>query len=191
MFVSTISTHFKTILVVELMLLNFYLKRRISKFPPVPPFENNAIAFLVFRMCDIYIYIYIYIYICSSSNSSNNGSIHTHTHTHKQRDQQQTRPCTLTAPTSEGVNNVLLLVYRNVSVRACAKQAFKLFFFALFTDKVISRKRTTTLQAVTCCVCACVSQYSWRTCLGRTQGASSRVGGGAKFLASYLVKLRG
>jgi hypothetical protein len=75
-------------------------------------------------------------------------------------------------------------------------QAFKLFFFALFTDKVITRKRTTKLQAVTCCrlyVCVrvCLCQYSWRTCLVRTQVASSWAGGGAKFLASCLVKLRG
>ena len=60
---------------------------------------------------------------------------------------------------------------------------------------MISRKRTTKLQAVTCCqlyVCArvCVSRYSWRTCLVRTQVVSSWVGGREKFLA-YLIKLRG
>ena len=49
-------------------------------------------------------------------------------------------------------------------------------------------------RAVDCtCVRARVylSQYSWRTCLVRTQVTSSWAGGGAKFVASCLVKLRG
>jgi hypothetical protein len=131
----------------------------------------------------MHVHIHIYIY--------------KHTPVRTQRDQQQTSSCTLTPPTGEVVNKVVRVVHGNRRVRACAVQVFKLFLFALISDKVIGRKRTAALQAVTCCwlyvcLCLCVSvQYSRRTCLVRPQVASSWAGGGAKFLALYLVKLRG